>query len=378
MIEIFDDQGEVSARWEIWLDEPNGNRLVLLDEALSFSFTKVVNNIGSFDLTLPPIYDDYLRLDGMLEFWRAPKNKALRQVGVGLFRDVDYRDLSDGTEITAISGSDGKDLLKRRIVAYPAGSSYSLKSDYADDMLKAIIRENLGSLVTDPARDLSGFSFIVQGDISAGPSTTKEFAWQQILKVIREIVDDSAEQGTDLYFDVLPKLIGANQIGFEFRTYIGQIGRDHTGVDQVIFGKDWGNLTNPSYKEITSSEINYIYAGGQAEEADREIVEVEDAARSGGSIWNRRESFVDARSEGSTASVTSKANTALQKGKPSKIFSADLLDTPRTIYGIDWEFGDRVIAEYRGKQFEGEILAVTFEMPERGSENIKARLEVSL
>ena len=117
-----------------------------------------------------------------------------------------------------------------------------------------------------------------------------------------------------------------------------------------------------------------MYTGGQGEEAEREIVEVSDAARIGMSPWNRREGFADARNESTTAGVTAKGNEVLAAGRPRLRFSASLKDTELARYGMEWEFGDRVTASYRGRQFDGMIKAVTIGVD--GDESIGARIEV--
>lgn len=367
-----------AATWEIWLDEPSGNRLVQVEEVISFAIAKVANSVGAFDLILPSKYDEYLRLDGMVEFWRAPAGKTLKPIMVGRMRDFEYADERDETEITAVSGPDGNDLLDTRIVAYPAGSTDSSKTDYADDMMKEIVDYNLGTSSTDSDRDLeTSLSFSIQVDTSDGPTITKSFAWKNVLKILKEIAADSAFQGTDLYFDTTAKLVSQTQISFEFKTFTGQPGRDRTGTAQVIFGKEWGNLANPSYREDYTKEINYIYAGGQGEGADRVIEEVEDTIRTGVSIWNRREGFVDARNESDTDAVISRANSALESGQPVKYFRGDLLDTPQAVYGVDWEWGDKIVVEYRGRQFEGPVLLVNFKVNNKGQETISAQVEIS-
>ena len=44
--------------WEIWLDDPLGNRLALLDTALAFNIARVANSQGSFGVSLPGNFDD--------------------------------------------------------------------------------------------------------------------------------------------------------------------------------------------------------------------------------------------------------------------------------------------------------------------------------
>ena len=68
-----------NSRWEIWLDDPRGNRLALLNGARSFSFTRVANSIGDFSISMPADFDHSLaRVDSLIEFWRAPVGCCLQ------------------------------------------------------------------------------------------------------------------------------------------------------------------------------------------------------------------------------------------------------------------------------------------------------------
>jgi hypothetical protein len=243
-------------------------------------------------------------------------------------------------------------------------------------MIKAIARENLGSSAYDVNRDLSGLSFTVAPDLSAGASVTKKFSWKNILGILKEIADASWEAGTELYFDVEPMVVSETQIGFELRTYTGQIGMDRSA--SVFFGKEWGNLASPKLEKDYGEEVNYVYAGGQGEGSDRTIIQALDSPRIGASPWNRREVFADARNETLVAGVTGKAFAALKAGRPRMRFSGSLLDTEQTRYGIDWSFGDKVTVEYRGIQFSGMIRAVRLELNEDGDETVDCKIEAVL
>ncbi len=105
------------AEWEIWLDDAEGLRLEMLDQAAGIQVTRVANGMGSFALVLPGDYDDsLLQVDGMVEFWRRSEGGALSWVSVGIIRQKRYFEINN-TEYVEISGRDHMDYLKRRIVA---------------------------------------------------------------------------------------------------------------------------------------------------------------------------------------------------------------------------------------------------------------------
>jgi len=369
----------LKSRWEIWLDDPKGQRLALLERAVSFWIQRVENEIGAFQVVLPgSVYDNLLRLDGMVEFWRAPAGGSLGLEGVGLARVFDYADDENGLEYTVIEGPDQNDLLGRRIVAYAAGTAYASKADYADDLIKAIWSENYGSSATDSDRDLSGLGLSVQADSSLGESITKGFSWRDALKTIQEVAQASAQAGTAVYFDLVPYLVSNSQIGFRFMTTTGQLGIDHTASSgsPAFFGKMWGNLNKGRLRVDYWDEATVVYAGGQGEGSSREIVELEDTNRSKASIWNRREIFADARNESTTAGVTAKARAVLEENKPRKTLGGDLLDTPQTRYGRDWHFGDKVTIDHRGQQYDARVTSVRVGLDSNKAEIFEARYEV--
>ena len=375
--------GKQETTHEVWLCDQYGSRLTIIDNLINFVFVKVVNSIGYCSVTLPgnfsETYQTLIGVDYMIEFWRSPAQGTMQLESVFFIRDITYEEDTQGNDIIILSGPDGNDLLDRRIVAYAAGSSESSKSDLADDMLKEIVKENLGASATDSDRDLTDLSFTVAGDISDGPHIVKAFSWRNVLQVLQDITFMSAENGTSLFFDVVPIVISSSVIGFEFRTYTDQRGQDRTydSNNPVVFSKEWGNLSNPLLRYDYNKEANYIYGGGQGEGTDRVISEQSDASRIGSSVWNRREMFTDARNETTAAGVANKAKEILRENVPLVRFTGILLDTPQARYGVDWFFGDRVEISYRNIQFQGIAKALMITMDREGNEILEVKVEAA-
>jgi hypothetical protein len=375
--------GKQETTYEVWLCDQYGRRLTILDNLIGFDIVKVVNDVSYCSVTLPgnfnETYQTQIGVDYMIEFWRSPAQGAMTLENVFFVREIYYEEDTKGNDIIILAGPDGNDLLDRRIVAYAAGNSESDKTDNADDMMKEIVTENLGSSVTDTDRDLTDLNFTVAGDVTGGPSITKGFAWRNVLKTLKEIAYMSAENGTDLYFDVVPIVVSSSEIGFEFRTYTDQPGQDRTydTNNPVVFSKEWGNLANPILLYDYTKEANYIYGGGQGEGTDRTISEQSDTTRIGASVWNRREKFADARNEATSNGVANKAEEVLNENKPFKRFTGQLLDTPQARYGVDWFFGDKVVISYRGIQFQGIAKALKIKLDREGNEILTVKVEVT-
>jgi len=365
--------------YEVWICDPLGNRLAFVDNLISLSAVRVVDNVGSVTLQLPGDFDqDLLQLDGMIEIWRSPYTAgSLRLETVGFMRYFSFEENSEGIQSITVGGPDQVDLLERRIVAYAASSSQARKTDVLDDMMKAIVRENLGSLSTDTSRNLSALNFSVEGDRTLGPSSTRAFSWKNVLQTLQELSELSIELENPIYFDVVPVIISPTRIGFQFRTYQNQRGVDRTLADDpLLFGVESGGLLEPSLSYDYRAEANYIYSGGQGSGSDRTVVEASDTARIGASPWNRRESFADARNENSEAGVTAVSQGKLEEAKPFVRFAGTLKDTPHLRFGLDWDLGDLIPVSHMGRQFNVQVTAVKFEINAEGDKTIESKFEV--
>lgn len=366
------------AQYEVWIDSPLGGRYLLLDNVLKVTYSLVLNSAGYFSLLLPGNFDvNYLHVDNVVEIWRGSENEALKLAFVGFLRRLKWFDDDNGTPYVEVSGMHVSELLKRRIMAYYAEEATTNKTDYADDMMKAMVRENLGSLATDTDRDLTAYGFSVAADVSLGPSISKAFAWRNLLDALKDVADSSDEAGTEMFFDVVPSFDSDGMLLVEFQTFINQRGADRTmdSGDPVFFGEAWGNLTEGEYEEDYSEEISYVYAGGQGVADMRVIQEVEDLIREATSPWNRREAWADARNEAATAGVAGKGNAVLADGRPKKRFKARLLDFGQFRYGVHWDFGDRVSCEYRGQWFDAMVRSVVVSVDQKGRESIDVRVD---
>jgi len=346
----------------------------------SIQYGRFLNNVGWFMIVMSPDgADDLPDVDRLIEFWRKPEGGEERLEMVGFCRYWDWFEAGAGNDRLRIGGEDQMGLLQRRVIAFNATTSQSEKTDEADDLIKAIMRENMGSLAPlDEAgrpRAFPSTHFEVMGDLADAPSVTRSFAWRNVLDVLQEVAESSREQGTPLYFDLEPTGAGT----FAFRTWTNVRGVDRTataGLNPLIFSQEAGNLTDPFLREDWRDEWNYIWGGGQGQGTDRVIDPEKDLFRNARSIWARREAFQDAREEETTLGVANRAFERLQKERPVVEFRAELLDRPQSRYGIDWGFGDKVTARYRGRQFDLTIRNVQVTLNSDGEETLSIITEV--
>lgn len=373
----------MAGAYQLWLTSDTGARLADLSKFISLEASRVVNGIASFHLQMPLSFSpDLIQPDRMVQVWRQPSGGRLGLWRVYLLRRWKFSTRGSNQQVD-LFGPDVNDLLRRRIVAAYAGSSQAGKTDFADDMMKDIVRESiLDSAAPTPTAGTRVWSNLsVAADAGKGPSISDSFGWDgsqaNLLLpsgggVLASIAKKAATAGTEVFLDIVPNAVAANSITFQFETYINQPGQDVSG--RVKFDQANGNMKDPSLEYDYTEEQNYIYAGGQGEGVNRNIQQVYDSERYGLSIWNRCEGFQDARNQTSDNGVREAGRRALEDGKPRIRFTAQPVDTEGTRFGIEWDFGYKVQAKYLNRQFISLIRAITIKVDENG-EDIRARLD---
>jgi len=356
-----------TVRWEIWHADAQGRARTSVDLSAGFTIVKSLVK-EQFKLTLPGDFDkSKLYRDARFEFWRAPTQTAkLAQVLLGITRMWEYTTNRDGLTVVTPMGPGPTELVRRRIVAYAADESESDKSGPADDVMKEIVRENLGA--SAPAgRDLSALGFTVQGDMGDAPTVERKFAWQNVYPVLENLSDAAWAAGTRTGFHIVPVTAG----NLEFRTWTDQPGVDRTGV---IFSIENDNLERPKLRYDYSKEKNYIYSGGDDTGAARNVREVSDDVQVDASVWNRREGWVDCRMETEDAAIDAAGEAGLSKHRGRVFFQGRLIDSPAALFGRDWNWGDRVTIDYTGVQLPVLVQAIKIVVDRNGKEKLDVRV----
>ena len=112
-----------------------------------------------------------------------------------------------------------------------------------------------------------------------------------------------------------------------------------------LVGPQYGNLQNAKIILFDRrEERNLAYSGGEGEGSDRVVSELEDTTRTASSPYNRREVWVDARNTTSTAEREDRGYQALEKHRPVRTLTGNLVDTRGFRFGIHYGFGDLVTA----------------------------------
>ena len=370
----------MAGTYELRLTTDSGVYLQTLNNFHWLQASRTVNRIGHLTLRVPWTFDDKLiKPDRMIQVWRAAPGGPMKLFRPYLIRKWRFLTGARGAEYAYIWGVCPNDLLRRRIVAYYAGESEARASaTEADDLMKDIVTNAIadGSAPAPTAGTRVWSDLSVAGDRTAGPQLTKDFAWQPLLTpsgtgVLPALSEAAKEAGTEVFFDVEVASVSTSGIAFEFRTYTDQPGMDMT--EKTRFDKA-RSMNEPYLEYDHTTEQNYIYAGGQGVEDDREVQQVYDAALYNVSQWNRCEGFEYATNQSAANGVREAGRARLKDGRPVKRFSGEPKDTEATRFGLHWNWGDKVRARYRNEEFDAIIKAVVLHMS-HGVESISARME---
>lgn len=361
----------------VWIASPEGERLGIADDFIRLSYTLTQNVPGALTLTVPAgsyaWHYGLNRTDIRLYVFR---DNRLEGETCWLGRSHRYFTDSNGVGFWEVSAVSALELLSRRIVPYADGSAQATKTAAADDMMKAVVRENLGSSAAT-ARQITGLS--VQSDLGLGPTITQSFQYTNVLSVCQDIADatkDSDDASVWVYFDIVVKDWLAGTL--EFRTFTGQRGASHgIGSDSpVVFSDLGGTLVEAEREYDHYDEITYAYGRRQGDPYGTFDGEGGDATRLKTSSLNRREAFVDVPTGFTTITVDELMPT-LAEGRPRLRFRAKLQDLPGLRYGQHWGMGD-IVAVTAGRitnDYRIDSVTVTVE---NGRETIDAVLEADV
>lgn len=307
---------------------------------LRLSATRVISGVGALaieiprkQLLFPPPIDSRIAV-----FYRGGLFASY------LLRGIGYR-YDGSSDVMILYGLCYNSLIDRRIVAYHAGSPQSSKTGAWDDVMRAFVRENLGS-DAGSSRSIMAYGFAVEDDQSIGGEVTVSAAWRPLREALQETASLAAKiYGDKPLWDITPTLDGWRGI---FR-----VGNRFTGADRrvsrqgaKIITPEAGNIKQIVYEVDHRDERNVVIAAGQGEGISRAVITVADDQAVSQSILNRCETFVDGRSAGTTEELQAIANAALARGKYLVNYQIELAETALFQYGRDVAVGDLVTVQY--------------------------------
>ena len=357
-----------------WYDDA-GTKIGVIQSFISLEYVRTENAIGRMVLTIPRGLYNYegFEVGQIFEIWRDKHGSLELQNETAYFlQDWEFFTNENGEEYVRLNCTDANWLLDTAIVHAAAGSANAEMTAKPDDMMKAIVRRQLGETAEAERQKIT-----VQANVSAGgASISKAFAYRNVMTVLQELADIAKENGVYLAFDV----VRAAAATFQFRTYAGQRGTDHsrTSGDPRLVGKQYGNLSEATFGTYRSDERNWVVVAGQGEGDARTRVYRWNYPRIGASRWNRREYFKDSRDDATTALLEADGDAALNEFRPRQVLTGRLHDTYGMMYGVHYQFGDILTAQAFGYNVDCHVSSVSVTVDQDGGEQIDVRLRGEL
>lgn len=304
------------------------------------------------------------------EVWRRPTGQSWYRDFVGQYRRGVWEYKATSTfEITCVGL---KNLLARRNVLWYAETNN--RSEFTgvkgETIMKTLVSYNAGSSATTGngrlrTGTITGLS--VETDGTHGNTLDWSCAYDNLLKTLQDL---ALVAGGD--FD----LVKTSTTTYEFRWYTGQLGTNRTTT--VKFSMGLGNMANPVYEENRIDEATVALVAGQGEASARAT-----ATRTGANYVvteNDIEMFVDARSAKTTNALNAIGDQKLKDAQAIRSFRFDVLQSPKTLYGVDYFLGDLVTAinPFTGASYTEKVNAVAVALSSTGEEKISIELGVQL
>ena len=306
--------------------------------------------VGTLIIDGPPTHDPSLyQRDGRIAYRRDTTplqfSARMRLVGnttwlIARRQLIVDRDQSQAVRITCVHPNA---LLARRVVAYAEASAEAKKTALADNMIKAIVRENF-TAATDTDRNWSSAFFTVEADTSASASIDKEMSYRMVLQVCQEIAA-AASAGIYTGFEVYSPL----ETGpYTLRTYTGQRGTDRSSTSgQVLtLGVNYGSLGDTELDENWMEMVSFVYASGSGKQNQRIVQPTSDAALIAASPYGRIEWLQNVTQTSDTAVLLSEGARALRERRPRLLFTGAVRETEYATFMDEYDWGDRVVGEF--------------------------------
>jgi hypothetical protein len=321
----------------------------LITDYRNLDATRVISGIGALSLTLSEdqTADIPFQADTRLALILSGDDNSYSNIfGTYLLGGWEWQTLGHEHYVT-LKALCANSLLSRRIVAYAAGSAQAQKTGAADDLMRAVVRENLGSSA-GTGRNISAYGLSVEADLSLASSITMAFAWRNVYDVINDLVSSAYQQNGDrLLWDTRPDSDGWSVVFAVRKDFF----RDRRMSSPYAL---WLSADNDTLESVVESydrrdAYNIVYAGGQGTGSNRVIVTASDSAEMAKSVIARSESFYDGSQYSDLTSLTAAANGRLQYGKPKTAVKAKLNEGYLIHYGRDIMIGDALTIKARAE-----------------------------
>lgn len=339
--------------------DPSG---VYLDEIVGFGsregsgldYVMQVGKPSACRLTIPSSIDDSIfKLDGRLGIWRTAGGYGpfLETGSEYLIRKWEYT--RTATTVTAYHANS---LFSRRFVLYNKSSAFANKSTLtaADNLIKDVWAENAGSSISSADRDGADTNanistYVgVQADLTQAATIAAQLGRRNVADAIAELAEAAGIAGEYLTAEIV-----TNGSALELRTYTVARGKDRrVGAEQLILSEESGTLEEARLTVDHTDEKTVVIAVGAGDDSLRLVQEAVDSTRMNSSPLNRIEHVINLSNIADDTALLNAARAELRKHEPVTFLTGVIPQGTPLIRGVDYDYGDLVLAEMRNRQYE--------------------------
>ena len=382
----------MAARIQLLLKDTAGAKLALVPDFASLTYTKTVNDQGSFTLVLDGS-DPRAALfthDLIVEIWRSDPEISLDWYKDfdGIILELDKKIAENSDRELSIRGAGLLEILSRRVVLYDQ-QDLGEKWDWGEKVLKEYVKENAGSeaLYSNgrwvdgniPTLSVEAYHPTLQGD-----EWTGEMAGSNLLDALKQVaelsnVDFTLEQdpltpGYYIFKTHYPYGKDLSTAGLSPVT-----GLNGAGQRPVIFSTMFSNLEDVSYLVSHIGEVNVSVALGQGSSYVQDF-EVSENAASITTEISRREGTISAQ-ESELSVVDDEllyaAYMDLINRKAKKVLRFSPLTSGMFHYGKDYNVGDIITVRFDAEDISVHFKSITVTLGEDSQEKIEfAEMEI--
>lgn len=341
-------------RYLIRIKTVSGNIVKEFTKVNSLKYGRADRSVYSCEIKIPANFINLSRLepDHLIEIWRyhSITHFDIDSQTVYFLRTWYVEIDKDGKEILVLIGLDALYLLTSRINAYYDGHSFASYDTYARYALALAVHRNMRSTAEDADRIIDGAYFATETGVTSGATITKDCAWQELPSLLNEIVNQSRDKGYWITYDIVYN----GTLPLIFTTFAEQRGVDLT--DKIELSPENKNVAEPKLIFDYSGEVtaSYLLAGG---EGIARIVGRADSSRVAVNPFSRREGKKENTQITLQTSADNEAQELLDKHRGKVYFSGKIVQTKSMRYGIDWNYGDKIRASWKGINFDCRVLS---------------------
>lgn len=340
-------------RYQIRIFDASNNCVAIVDDLLSLTYQKRVNEVGMAILGVPVGHAllDYAVDDMLMEIFvsypkRVPSSNQFNQEYaadfLGLYRDQQLTTDDNGNVYYLLYFPSTLEVLSRYVVAYPANTNN--KTSWVGQRLSVICNDVVNWNCTSDATTANGRirdATIIRDLIDGGAISGTDVV-DYAVSPGRNVLEFLQELAPILEFDIDVIRYPFDLTRFEAHQYAGQLGTDRSA--SVIFSLALDNLEGVFLSGDRLREKTVAIIGGQGEDTARTF-----AVRTGVNYAtaNDYEMFVNGRDKADDE-LEDFGDAALGKAQARAQVGGSALTSLGYVYRRDYALGDLVSVEFAG------------------------------